>query len=312
MTRTFAYLSCTLIPCTVGSKLKDKGGKQSISPLSRLGLHIYETGGGVLQTDSGKIQELDLENDGKLVRFYVLNPEPNHIAPDPLLLISLAKDGISSLTQEPYATIPQAFVAKGHRAASFDLPSHGQRIDEHGEALIGLRNAYLSGHDPFSTCVHDARILINHGIDTGLARPGRIAVTGTSRGGYMAMRILAAEARVAAAAAMSPVTDWRHLDEFSGHVSDDCLARLQLDCFAAQMAARHVLLVIGGADDRVGTDKCVRLYDQLTQINEGQDGALAQIMLQVTDDPGHTLSVSRHTEAARFLLNVLDLGLNTL
>ena len=221
-----------------------------------------------------------------------------------MLVISLAKDGESSLSEDPYATVPQILIEHGHRAASFDLPHHGQRTDQHGEELIGLRNAYLAGADPFKTCVQDARELVDHCIRRGLTRAGRILVAGTSRGGYMALRILAADERVAAAAVMAPVTDWGHLTEFSDAARSGKTEALRLIQDAEAMAGRHVYLAIGNNDDRVSTASCADFFDQLTAVNIKHKGLPASVILRITNDAGHHLPAARHREAARFLLAV--------
>jgi esterase FrsA len=186
--------------------------------------------------------------------------------------------------------------------ASFDLPCHGERIDEFGEGIVGFRNAFVSGVDPFAAFVADGRAVITECIQRGWAQPHRIAAAGTSRGGYMALRLMAADERIAACAGFAPVTDWRYLSEFQGDAHRTTVANLRLARFANRLVGRRVYLAIGPADERVSTESCRRLHHELLEANAqaGFDDSHAE--LNLTDDPGHSMGVSGYQKGAEFLL----------
>ena len=185
---------------------------------------------------------------------------------------------------------------------SFDLPAHGERVDRFGEGITGWRNAFVAGVDPFAQLVEEGRAVLDECVRRGWARPGRIAVGGTSRGGYMALRLLAADDRIAAGAGFAPVTDWRCLAEFAADRERDDLARLRLDQVAEKMAGRHVYLSIGSTDERVSTAACRDLQKRLVQaqLHAGFDASCARFLL--TEDQGHTMGTAGYEQGAAFLL----------
>jgi len=163
----------------------------------------------------------------------------------------------------------------------------------------------VSGVDPFALFVQDGRALISELARRGLAEPGRVVASGVSRGGYCALRLLAGDDRIAAAAGLAPVTDWRVLSEFADHAERPAVRDLGLPRFVKAMAGKGVHLAIGRDDARVGTDACRSLYEELVKANaaKGYRDALAQFDL--TDDPGHTMGEAGYQRGSQFLLDML-------
>ena len=227
---------------------------------------------------------------------------PHRLADHPALLLSFAGDRLTSLTVEPYCLAAMAFLAKGHRVMSIDLPNHGDRVDAFGEGITGFRNAFIAGTDPFALFVADGKAATDTAIALGIAEPGRIVVCGTSRGGYMALRLLAAEARIVAGAGFAPVTDWRDLNEFAADREQADVADLSLSRFADAFRDKAVFLAIGNHDERVNTARCTRFYldvyqDRISAEKDGRD-----IDFYCTTDAGHTCSREWYFRGANFLL----------
>jgi len=231
-------------------------------------------------------------------RFIVslLSPAHGRLARDPALLLTFAAGRENSLFNTPYKHTAEAFLAAGHRALSFDFVGHGERIDRFGSGIDGLRNSLvLGGIDPFAVFAEDARAVIDACVGRGLVRPGRIATSGTSRGGYLALYLLAHEPRVAVAVGFAPVTDWRVLAEFKDDVERPEVGALAMSRCAAQMAGRSVFLTIGRSDLRVGTDTCASLHEILT-------AAGTEVEFALTDDPGHHMGMAGYERGAAWLL----------
>ena len=164
-------------------------------------------------------EDFSLALPDRCVVVSLLSPARGRLARDPALLLTFAAGRESSLFNAPYKHTAEAFLDAGHRALSFDFVGHGERIDRFGPGIDGMRNSLvLGGVDPFAVFAEDARAVIDTCVGRGLVRPGRIAASGTSRGGYLALYLLAHEPRVAAAAGFAPVTDWRVLAEFKDDV----------------------------------------------------------------------------------------------
>ena len=231
-------------------------------------------------------------------RFIVslLSPAHDRLARDPALLLTFAAGREGSLFSATYRHTAEAFLGAGHRALSFDFIGHGERIDRFGPGIDGLRNSLvLGGVDPFSVFAEDASAVIDTCVGRGLVRPGQIAASGTSRGGYLALYLLAHEPRVAVAAGFAPVTDWRVLAEFKDDMERPEVAALAMKHRAAQMAGRSVFLAIGRNDMRVGTDTCVALYERLAATG-------IEVEFSLTNDPGHRMGIVGYEHGAAWLL----------
>ena len=181
----------------------------------------------------------------------------------PGLLLSFGMSRGSALTEHPHSLTAHAFLDAGRGVLSFDLPCHGERVGAHGEGIAGMAAALLAGDDPFATFVADGMHVIDACLERGWNRGGPIVVCGVSRAGYCALRLAAEDRRVAAAAGLAPVTDWRALTEFAAGAGLPVVAGLALERWAPQLADRPVFLAIGNRDQRVGTASCIRFAEQL-------------------------------------------------
>ena len=244
-----------------------------------------------------------MHRDGESLAVEVLEPRANLLSSSPSLLIMLAASRRGTLHKTPYSLAPQMFLRHGHRVLSLDLPGHGERIDEFGEGITGLCNAYMAGHDPFQRLVDDVGATLDRCQEMGMVHPGQVVVAGTSRGGYMALRVLAAEGRVSAAAGFAPVTDWRALSEFSADHERPEVAALALANYADAMAGKPVFLAIGHQDQRVDTATCQRLYLGLTDAREERGVVdVGDVEYHCTQDEGHSLGDEWYHRGAEFLL----------
>ncbi len=231
----------------------------------------------------------------------ILSPPKDKLAKNPALLVTMGGNRKDALFTYPYSQTPNAFLEHGHRVVTFDLPCHGERIDRFGDGIIGFREMFLAGVDPFKVCIEDAQAVITECIQRGWATPGRIAAEGASRCGYVALRLLAADERVGVAAGLAPVTDWRALGEFRKLRDREDIAKLQLTNFVKPMVGRHIYLAIGKIDERVSTTSCQAFFQALekAQANAGHDASYVE--LNLTDDENHSIN-SGYQRSIEFLL----------
>ena len=232
-------------------------------------------------------------------------PETRKLKSDRVLLLTFASDRTAATTTDPYRLVSDVFLSQGHTVLSFDLPNHDTQINEYGEGIAGMRNAFVAGQDPFQRFVVRGRAVIDHFIRQELAWPGRIAVSGTSRGGYMALRLMASDDRIAAGAGFAPVTDWRDLSEFEQDRNRDDVAALRLSCQSDALATRPVLMAIGNHDERVNTESCCRLYLDLCDARRRNGRNTGSLAFYCTDDPGHSCAADLYRKGADFLLEHL-------
>ena len=259
-----------------------------------------QTSGNKVDMKSYQAEGFEVQIGQRKITARVLSPA--QLAPDPLLLLSFSSDRNTALYTEPYNLTAKSFLEHGNRVASFDLPNHGERVNKYGAEIAGMRNAFVNGEDPFAMFVQDGTAVIDRCIAAGLAQPGRIAICGTSRAGYLALRLLAAEPRIAAAAVYAPVTDWRALTEFAADRERADVAGLQLSKYADALAGRPISMVIGNHDGRVGTDSCCRFYLDLMSADARHGFDDSHLDFQVRNISGHVSLPDWYQEGAAFLL----------
>jgi dienelactone hydrolase len=258
---------------------------------------------GTLRGEDHQTHDFTVERPNEKLAVRVFTPPEERLAKQPWLLLNFASDRQTSLTGAPYNAAVEAFLKAGHRAASFDLPAHGDRVDGRGTGIDGMCARFLAGDDPFLQFAMDGTAVIDQLIQRGEASADRIVVAGTSRAGYCSLRLAAADRRVQAVAAFAPVTDWRVLREFAEVRERKDVAELALENHADQLAGRAVYIAIGNQDLRVGTDACARFAYRLASA-ESRDSTKSQLQFLIADDSeGHSLDNRWRERGAQFLLD---------
>lgn len=231
--------------------------------------------------------------------------EPEHLSEEPALLLNFGADRITNLETHACDIPVRAFLAAGHRVASFDLPCHGERkMAAWPQEIEGFCENFVAGTDVFADFVDEGKAVIDRLIQDGLAKPGRIFISGTSRGGYCAFRLGAADTRITAIAGYAPVTDWRALNEFETIKNQSKVAELSLVEYAQTLAGRPIWFAIGNCDNRVGTDCALRFAEALVKF-ESRKQLSSRLRFHVTSDIGHTLSDFWRQKGAEFLLDMV-------
>ena len=248
------------------------------------------------------IREFSVEVNGQPLT--CLLAEPEELSDRPALLLNFAADKSATLYTEPYNITPQMFLDAGHRAASFDLPCHGDReVQGQPRGIAGFCAEWQRGVDVFAGFVDEGRAVLDALIERQLAEPGRIFVSGTSRGGYCALRLMAADERIGAVAAFSPVTDWRVLKEFAEIKDSPEVADLALTRFAGALAGRPVWTAIGNSDARVGTDACLRFAEAVVRAEAEEGCSSSRFVLHVVPERAHQLSEDWRRRGGQYLLD---------
>jgi dienelactone hydrolase len=232
------------------------------------------------------------------VDFSVFSPQEKPTAPTLLLL---AMDGASTLRTDPYDRVGRLLYKQGWNVASLDLPCHGAdcRAGEPLE-LVGWAARIQANEDIVSSFQARVNAVVAHLVAAGISDPTRIAVAGTSRGGFMAFQAAMGNRHIGAIAAFAPVTDLRALSEFAGQRENPLAKRLALIEAADQLADRSVWCIIGSADERVDTRKAVAFAAALKA-----SGAKAEHRFKLVETPGHSALPEWHDEAAAWLLQVV-------
>jgi dienelactone hydrolase len=209
-------------------------------------------------------------------------------APAPTLII-LASTVEGTLGDPYYRRAGNILAEQGYLCVSIDLPCHGSehRANEPPQ-LEGWR--YRAEHNEDFVAGFNKRLseVLDDLIAQKYSDPARIAICGTSRGGFMSLQFAAHEPRIRCVAAYAPVTDLAALREFHGAEANAMVQSLDVRKQAEKLAGRPVWLIIGDQDERVSTDKAIDLARQITRASL-QLKLASQVDLHVIAEPrGHT------------------------
>jgi len=223
---------------------------------------------------------------------------PQRLTGDPALLIELAKDCTGTLDDHPYNQASMLFLAAGHRVASFDLPNHGDDVNDFGEGLAGMAKAVAAGVDVFEQIRAAAQETVKLVLARGLTRPGRIYAAGTSRGGLSSLHAMVGEPAIAAAAAYAPVTHLPVLSEFAPIADLPLVKANNAVSLIDRLVGRDIFIAIGMNDARVGTSHCLDFHARLELANR-----TGTVILHVDYADGHSASDAARHLGATFLLD---------
>jgi len=251
-------------------------------------------------TSAGSITLVSFE--GATLAFVGVKPS----APAPTLFV-FAADRTTSLSNPVFIRAGQLLSERyGFLCVSLDMPGHGgdARAGQ-AEGLHGWCARVAKGENFVGPFVEQASKTLNYLIREGFTDPRRVAVLGISRGGFMAFHFMAADARVAVVAALSPVTDLPVLTEFKGLETNRLTQSLAVKTLAARLANRPIWISIGNRDTRVGTDNCISFARAVADA-AAPAHTHAPIVLHVLPSENHHQTKNAHEEAADWIANQLN------
>ena len=169
-------------------------------------------------------------------------------------------------------------------------------------SLPGWAHHVKSGQDFMAPFVRSCVDVLDHLIATGYTDPERIAVSGTSRGGFCALHFAAGEPRIRAVTVISPVTNLLAQSEFAG-VTQEQVERIGADGLVDRLAGRAIWLSIGNNDQRVGTEDCISFAQRLISETRRLKPDLKVIPVELIVGPslGHRAIADANLLEAQFL-----------
>lgn len=231
------------------------------------------------------------------VRFGLLGDKP----PAPTLFL-FALDLEQTLTSD-YGKIGHLLQQHGFLCVSLDVPGHGEDADSiEPNALRVWRNRIEHSENPIRDFTAKVSTVLDYLIEHGYSAAKRIAVSGTSRGGFLATHVAAADDRILCAAPIAPVADLLQLNEFNEVSNREVVESLSLIHLAPRLINRSLWITIGNNDARVNTDSTIAFTRSVVQaaIERGQE---ADIELHVVAEAGHVTPRGAHEQAATWLLD---------
>ena len=214
--------------------------------------------------------------------------------------------GFEEMRKQPvYTEIAVLMAKQGFISIVVEPPCHGEDIRP-GEPpqIEGWR--YRLEHDcelisPFVVKVQSVLDLL---IREGTTDPQRVAVCGTSRGGWLTFHDAAVEPRFKAAAAISPVTNLTALREFATTTARERVEQLNLARLAPKLAGRAIWLSIGNNDARVNPDEAIAFTREVVRtaaLAEAPDTVIP-VELLVAPTAGHAKIDKAHEMLAEWLI----------
>ncbi len=191
---------------------------------------------------------------------------------------------------------------QGYLLISIDLPCHGkQHRSGEPKGLAGWPYRCLQGENFVDETNKRLSAILDYLIKQGHTDPQKIAICGTSRGGYLALQFAAFDSRVKAVAAFAPVTELAALREFQGIEKNAIVQSLALSNQAENLAGRPVWIVIGDRDKRVGTDHAISLARRITNASLAKKMD-SKVEFHVIAEPlGHTVPKGSAGQAAKWI-----------
>jgi pimeloyl-ACP methyl ester carboxylesterase len=232
------------------------------------------------------------------VRFGVLGDKPAKPAATLFILAGSLED---ALNNADYNKVGQLLMKDGCLCVSLDVPCHGKDVKS-GEAtgLSGWRARLEKGDELVSGFAKKASEVLDRLIKDGYTAADRVAVAGTSRGGFMALHWAAAEPRVGWTAAFAPVSDLLVLAEFRGMEKNAPTRSVDLAKQANKLAGRPIWICIGNNDARVGTDQVIAFTRKVVEASAAGKKP-APIEIHVMPSVGHSIHPTAHEEVAAWL-----------
>lgn len=269
------------------------------------------TTGNLFADDLPPVPEVKLLKTTTGIPFAILGEKP--AAPAPTLLV-FGADMRASLTNEDINRLSRVLIPHGYLCVSLDVPCHGTdvRPGETSGDLAGWKARVLKGENFAAKFAEQVSAVLDYLIAEKYTDPTQISVSGTSRGGFVALHCAAAEPRIKQAIAFAPVTHLPALAEFAGAEKNELALSLHPIHIAPKLVGKPLWIVIGNQDSRVSTDDCLAFALEVIKQSKGKIDPIP-VELRLVGTSGHRLHAmpkaeygqlcSPHDEAATWLLN---------
>ena len=244
------------------------------------------------------------------VPFAILGDKPAQPAPT---LFVFGADLRSSLTGVDVNHLGRLLIPHGYLCVSLDIPCHGGdvRPGEAAGGLEGWKQRIVKGENLAAPFTKSFSQVLDYLVAEKYTDPAAVAVSGTSRGGYLAFHAGAADPRVKQVIAFAPVTNLAALREFDGAETDERVQAQSPLKIADKLVGKPLWIIIGNDDSRVSTEDCLQFAQEVVRLSKGKHNPVP-VELRIVGTIDHRLHAvptaqfgqlcAPHEEAARWLL----------
>ncbi len=215
------------------------------------------------------------------VTLYHVGP-PLDLGPLPTLFY-FAISGPDSLTLDPFNQPVQFLQGKMIRVFSMTLPAHENDLPAK-DAMRVWAEEMERGIDRVRPFLEDVQKGIDFAVREKFVTPEKMAISGLSRGAFIAAHVAAIDPRFRSIVGFAPLTALRMIREFRDMQENATANGLDLVHLASALSDRQIKLFIGNDDTRVGTRECFEFVMALTKEKKGK---IVRAELEIYPSIGH-------------------------
>jgi hypothetical protein len=218
-----------------------------------------------------------------------------------------ALSGPDSLSLDPFNQPVQFLDGKMIRIFSMTLPGHEANLPPENAIQLWAEDM-ARGMDPIGSFLDSFAKAIDFAIRERFVDPGKMAVGGLSRGGFIASHAAARDKRFRFLLGFAPLTRLSSLKEFSSMQDHPLVNNLDLENLSPSLSDRHSRFYIGNRDTRVETRSCFDFAMSLVDAAHAHKIRTPQVECFITPSigrDGHGTSPEVFQEGASWIAKCL-------
>jgi len=232
-----------------------------------------------------------------------------HISAGPLpTLFYFSLSAKESLCLDPFNQPVAYLSALPMRIFSITLPGHENNLPP-TEALNVWAADIISGRNPIAEFIEKVKQTVEALENQGLLIPNRTAVSGLSRGAFIATHAAAVIPQFKWILGFAPLTKLAGAKEFQDLSHHPAVESLSLEYLASKLIDRTLRFYIGNLDTRVSTRNCFDFIETLSQTafsNKIRSPSAELIISPSIGRDGHGTSQATFHEGAQWIAEKIE------
>lgn len=208
-----------------------------------------------------------------------------HKGPLPALFY-FSLTGKESLELDPYNQLVAFLQNQPFRIFSLSLPFHGPDLDPK-KAIEAWAHSFATQQDCLAPFINKTLQVINYLIEHHIIHPHSIAISGLSRGAYLATLIAAQSEHIHSLLGFAPLTSLQILSEFAELQNNSLLNPYLLENSLSKLVKKNIYYFIGNRDKRVDTTKCFQFISKISEYNYQQGIRSPPCLLKIYPSIGY-------------------------